>query len=98
MHFNTEKIMLRFGDDPTQQVIAHAEADLEYARRITTEQLHQIQRRRRRIDAVLRPQLVECPLLRIRHAAFTPPERADLASIRSEIGRAACRERVWQYV
>src|SRR3546814_10348328 len=33
MHFNTEKIMLRFGDDPTQQVIAHAEADLERARR-----------------------------------------------------------------
>jgi hypothetical protein len=79
VHLDAQVVPLRVGGGERDQVLAIAETDLEGARRGAREQPLQIERALDRVDAVLRPQGRECPLLRRGDPSRTGDEGADRA-------------------
>src|ERR1700754_4886948 len=79
MHFHADVIACEVVFAGPSQCFAGPEADLEYPRRMATERAVEIARHAAVVEPEARPVVVECTLLRRRHAAFAQHEAADAA-------------------
>ena len=79
VHLDADEISVLALYGLLDQRIAIAETDFENDGRVTPEHRAEIERRFRIFDAIHRPQLIECALLRRRHAPGTQDETANRA-------------------
>ncbi|MNY30707.1 hypothetical protein D3C86_1648300 [compost metagenome] len=77
MHLDADEVLLGGGSGHLQGRVAHAEADLEGARRAAAEDLVKVAQAVRQLQAKLRPALLEAALLALGHAPGTHHEALD---------------------